>query len=67
MGESPGGKRGLKKLVSIQGPSPSLEAVHPEKKAGRQEYQEASVDQLETPGLKLKKKVYREWKQEQVI
>jgi len=45
MGESPGGKRGSRKLVSIHEPSPpSPEAVHPKKKEGRQECQEASMN-----------------------
>ena len=52
MGERPGGKRGPIKLVSIQGPSPpSPEAVHPERKEGRKECQEASLDQLGASGL----------------
>jgi len=42
----------LKKLVSIQGPSPpSSEAVHLKKKEGRQECQEASMYQQEDSGL----------------
>ena len=58
MEESPGGKRGPRKLVGIQGPSPpSPEAVHPKKKEGRQEFQEASVDQQGAPGLTLVQKI----------
>ena len=52
MEESPGGKRGPRKLVSIQGPSPpNSEAVHPKKKECRQEYQEAFVDLQGAPEL----------------
>ena len=62
MGESPGEKRGPRKLVSIQGPSPpSPETVHPKKKEGRQECQEASVYQQVASGLR-----HGEWKQEWV-
>jgi len=50
--------------LSIQGPSHS--SPEADKKEGRQECQEASVDQQGDPGLKIRKKVYREWKQEQV-
>jgi len=46
MGERPGGKRALRKLVGIQGPSPpSPEAMYPGKKEGSQKCMEASVDQ----------------------
>ena len=65
MGESPGGKKGSGKLVSIQGPSPpNPEVVHPKKKEGAGK--KASVDQQGSPELKLNKKAYRAWKQEQV-
>lgn len=52
MGESHGGKRGPRKLFAIQGPSPpSPKEVYPEKKEGRQESQEASVNLQEAPRL----------------
>lgn len=59
-----GGKRGLKKLVSVQGPSPPCpEALHLERKEGRQGCQE---DGSTRSSWKHKKKVCREWKQEHV-
>lgn len=52
MGESRGAKRGPKKMVDIQGPSPpNSEAVYPKKKEGRQKYQEPSIDLQGAPGL----------------
>jgi len=67
MAESPRGKKSSRKLVGIQGPSPPRpEAVHPEKKEGRQECQEASMDQQGASILKIRKEAYREWKQEQI-
>ena len=65
MGEIPRGKRCPRKLVGVQGPSPpNPEVVHPKKKEGAGK--KASVDQQGSPELKLNKKAYREWKQEQV-
>jgi len=50
--KSSGGNRGPRKLIGIQGRFPlSPEAVHPEKKEGKQECQATSVDQQGALGL----------------
>ncbi|GAB0206735.1 mitochondrial enolase superfamily member 1 [Grus japonensis] len=51
MGQSPGGKRGPRQLVSIQGsPPPSSGEMHPNKEEVRQKCEEACMDEQAGPG-----------------
>jgi len=51
MGQSPGGKRGPRKLVNTKGSTPPSPGVmHPNKAEVRQKHQEACMDEQGAPG-----------------
>jgi len=67
MGYSPGWKRGLRKLVTVQELPPIIsEVMHPNKEHIRQKHQPAWMYKMLLDKVKHKKKAYRGWKQGQV-
>ncbi|GAB0182661.1 hypothetical protein GRJ2_000731400 [Grus japonensis] len=57
MGQSPGRKRGPKKLANIQGsPPPSSGMMHPNKEKVRQNHPEACMDEQGAPGKTQRQK-----------